>query len=952
MDKPISQLPVANTITGDEVTVVVQAGVTKQTQVSQIANAISPGKLITSVNFDSNSNLIFNYSDGTSSSAGPIPGYISASIDGNGHLLLTNSLGYTTDVGSVVGPQGPTGPTGPSGAAGAAATIAVGTTTTGAPGTNATVTNSGTSSAAVFDFAIPRGAGVQVGGTTGQVLAKASNADYDTTWVSNGNGTVTSVSGTGTVSGISLSGTVTSSGDLTLGGTLDLSSPPAIGATTPSTGKFTSVTTPSVTATTADLTLNSVSSNAININNDVFKVYRNNTISSDTALFTAPALSYIPPQTGFGASILRATSQLQITSGSATPVALQTAATLGFNGTTQLNVSHTASAVNYVQVTGGATGNAPSISAQGSDSFISLNIQAKSANLSLGTRIGGNPSLQLLDSGASPANYFRIVGSATTLSPVLSAQGSDTNISMAFQPKGTGAINLAAGISGVNISNGGTVTAITRTAFGGGYTTVPSVLISAPTTAGGVQATASCTLAIATAGIGSGGTGYTVGDVLTFVGGTGTAGTATVGSVSGGVITTYSGYSNGNYSVVPPSPTTLTGGTGSGATLNLGWAVNTPINIVTAGSGYIDQPAVTFSGGGGGSGAAAYASVGSTTTVKGLYGGGSQIPIQFAGPGGNLLQIMESGNTSAPIPLVVKCGSSSTQLYPNGSNIPLQLSSSGTGALNFYTNTLAQEQLRITHTASAVNYVQVTGSTTGNRPTISAQGSDANISWALQSKGTFGITFLNGAGGIISSVTHSTTTTSTNYINLQGSAGGASNPAGIAASGADTNIDLSLTPKGTGVVVVNSTVRPTALTASQAVFTDASKNLVSVATTGTGSAVLSTSPTLTSPVMVGTLIEDVFTITDAAGFAIDPDNGSIQLVTLGASRTPTVANFAAGEAVTLMINDGTAFTITWTTIGVVWVGGTAPTLATTGFTVIELWRVGSTYYGALVGNVA
>jgi hypothetical protein len=113
-----------------------------------------------------------------------------------------------------------------------------------------------------------------------------------------------------------------------------------------------------------------------------------------------------------------------------------------------------------------------------------------------------------------------------------------------------------------------------------------------------------------------------------------------------------------------------------------------------------------------------------------------------------------------------------------------------------------------------------------------------------------------------------------------------------------------------------------------------------------------TNKTLTSPVMIGTLIEDVFTITDGAGFAIDPDNGSIQLVTLGANRTPTVANFAAGEAVTLMINDGTAYTITWTTISVVWVGGTAPTLATSGYTVIELWRVGSTYYGALVGTVA
>ena len=51
-----------------------------------------------------------------------------------------------------------------------------------------------------------------------------------------GSGTVTSVSGTGTVSGISLSGTVTTTGNLTLGGTLDLSSPPAIGGTAAAAG--------------------------------------------------------------------------------------------------------------------------------------------------------------------------------------------------------------------------------------------------------------------------------------------------------------------------------------------------------------------------------------------------------------------------------------------------------------------------------------------------------------------------------------------------------------------------------------------------------------------------------------------------------------------------------------------------------------------------------------------
>ena len=49
------------------------------------------------------------------------------------------------------GPTGPTGPTGP-------ATITVGVTTTTAPGTNASVVNTGTPSNAILDFNIPAGA--------------------------------------------------------------------------------------------------------------------------------------------------------------------------------------------------------------------------------------------------------------------------------------------------------------------------------------------------------------------------------------------------------------------------------------------------------------------------------------------------------------------------------------------------------------------------------------------------------------------------------------------------------------------------------------------------------------------------------------------------------------------------------------------------------------------------
>ena len=55
------------------------------------------------------------------------------------------------------GPKGDPGPAGADGEPGAAATITVGSTTTGAAGTQASVTNSGTKYAAVLNFTIPRG---------------------------------------------------------------------------------------------------------------------------------------------------------------------------------------------------------------------------------------------------------------------------------------------------------------------------------------------------------------------------------------------------------------------------------------------------------------------------------------------------------------------------------------------------------------------------------------------------------------------------------------------------------------------------------------------------------------------------------------------------------------------------------------------------------------------------
>lgn len=98
------------------------------------------------------------------------------------------------------------------------------------------------------------------------------------------------------------------------------------------------------------------------------------------------------------------------------------------------------------------------------------------------------------------------------------------------------------------------------------------------------------------------------------------------------------------------------------------------------------------------------------------------------------------------------------------------------------------------------------------------------------------------------------------------------------------------------------------------------------------------------------LQETVFAITDGSSVDINPANGGIQVWTLGANRTPTASSFAEGQSVTLMIDDGTSYAVTWSTINPTWIGGSAPTLATSGYTVIELWKRSSTIYGALVGT--
>lgn len=137
----------------------------------------------------------------------------------------------------------------------------------------------------------------------------------------------------------------------------------------------------------------------------------------------------------------------------------------------------------------------------------------------------------------------------------------------------------------------------------------------------------------------------------------------------------------------------------------------------------------------------------------------------------------------------------------------------------------------------------------------------------------------------------------------------------------------------------------------------ASSNLTGALPTLDGSALTGVADTTKLPLAGGTLTgsvtfedainENVYTIPDGTSSDLDPDNGMIQIWTLGANRTAT-ESLTNGQSMMLMVGI-LSYTLTWPTI--TWVGGSAPTLSTSSYTVIELWKASNTLYGARVGDV-
>ena len=487
--------------------------------------------------------------------------------------------------------------------------------------------------------------------------------------------------------------------------------------------------------------------------------------------------------------------------------------------------------------------------------------------------VTGNVSATSLALGTAAG--LTLTPTTTGLAPSIAASGTDTNIPIALQSKGTGGIDLTAGANGLSLTYGTVVSGLQRVAVGSGYTSVPTVAISAPNLPSGVQATATVPISVVVtptvSNTGTSGT-YNTGDVLTVSGGTFTTAATITITASGGLVTGVSAFTSGAYTVYPgASPVATTSiGTGVGATFTLVFGISNVFTITAAGSGYVEQPTVTLSSGGG-SGASVIAQLGTasgtnTTAVIRTPNQNANEALQFRGPFGNstaipmlslrdiasadsylriqngiaFANIYPIGNANAvlgiyangtgqillgtgganqytqcrivnivsPVNYVTIQGSTTGNtpavgVGGNDTNISLNLVANGTGAINLRTGATTATQVQVTDTASAVNYLSVTGAVTTAYPLISSAGSDANIGLTIGAKGTGLILFRTGSGYSLTQFAINHQGSAVNYIQAAGAITTAA--PSLTATGTDTNVSLNLVTKGTGTLQINGT---------------------------------------------------------------------------------------------------------------------------------------------------
>jgi hypothetical protein len=277
-----------------------------------------------------------------------------------------------------------------------------------------------------------------------------------------------------------------------------------------------------------------------------------------------------------------------------------------------------------------------------------------------------------------------------------------------------------------------------------------------------------------TIGVGYGGTGltiYTAGDLI-YASGTSTLATIAAGT-NGYVLTMSAGVpawtASGGVSTFSAGTTGLTPSTATSGAVTLAGT----LNVANGGTGLSSVTASRIPYGNGTGALQTSANLifdGTTLTNTGnavISDNSTSAALRITQVGtGNALLVEDSANPDATPTVIDASGNvgigiaapvSKLDVYAasgyvdarvrSGSNQSYVATDGGASYFGTYNNipvifsTGNITQFRIAHTASAVNYLEVTGSTTTNDPTITAQGSDTNIDVQIVPKGTGGLRF-------------------------------------------------------------------------------------------------------------------------------------------------------------------------------------------------------------------
>lgn len=172
-----------------------------------------------------------------------------------------------------------------------------------------------------------------------------------------------------------------------------------------------------------------------------------------------------------------------------------------------------------------------------------------------------------------------------------------------------------------------------------------------------------------------------------------------------------------------------------------------------------------------------------------------------------------------------------------------------------------------------------------------------------------------------------------------------------------TNLNVSGTLSVTGVATLTAQPILSSLTASSAVATDASKGLVSVTNTGTGSNVLATSAAMTTPTItnptVTNYVESVVAIgTVTTTNTIVLTSGTVQTATLTASTacTFTMPTATAGKSFVLLLKQAASTgngTATFTSVKFGTAGAPTITAAAGKMDILTFIADGTNWYGSI-----